>query len=90
MTKKWTSLIFICLFFVSLAEIQVFLVPHSHTDPGWLKTVEVKKNKLNEKEYKPTVFQILSNVVKALQTAENRRFIWGETIFFKVSPLEFL
>jgi hypothetical protein len=44
-----------------------------------------KKIKFKKKEYKPTVFQILSNVMKALQTAENRRFIWGETIFFKVN-----
>ena len=26
----------------------------------------------------------MTNVVRALQSAENRKFIWGETIFFKM------
>ncbi|XP_017786043.1 PREDICTED: lysosomal alpha-mannosidase-like [Nicrophorus vespilloides] len=59
---------------VKLDEINVHLVPHSHDDVGWVKTVD--------EYFDEDVNNILSTVVKALQENPRRRFIQVETAYF--------
>ena len=53
--------------------LHVHLVPHSHTDPGWLNTYT---------GYFGAVRGILNSVVEALDRHPNRTFAWAETCFF--------
>ncbi|KAJ8982146.1 hypothetical protein NQ317_011292 [Molorchus minor] len=55
-------------------KINVHLVPHSHDDVGWLKTVD--------QYYYYEVQYILSSVVAALLENPDRRFIQVETAYF--------
>ena len=53
--------------------LDVHLIPHSHTDPGWLNTYA---------GYYGDVKNILTKVVAALGKDRNRTFVWAETCFF--------
>lgn len=53
--------------------LQVVLIPHSHNDPGWLKTFE------HYFHYESK--QILNNMVAKLQQYPNLTFIWSEVSF---------
>mmetsp|Transcript_52426 Transcript_52426/g.114317 ORF Transcript_52426/g.114317 Transcript_52426/m.114317 type:complete len:452 (-) Transcript_52426:1463-2818(-) len=54
--------------------LEVHLVPHSHTDPGWLHTFD--------KYYFMSVERILDEVLTALEASPQRTFTWAETCFF--------
>ncbi|KAL9652227.1 hypothetical protein ABK040_011887 [Willaertia magna] len=55
-------------------DIKVFLIPHSHIDQGWLRTV---------REYQSETFTILDNSVNSLLEKEHRKFVWGDVLYFK-------
>jgi hypothetical protein len=55
-------------------DLEVFIIAHSHLDPGWLRTID---------EYKPDVHAILASVIQELKRGAHRKFIWGEVVFFK-------
>ncbi|GJP76352.1 hypothetical protein CLOP_g6810 [Closterium sp. NIES-67] len=50
--------------------LRVFVVPHSHNDPGWLLTVEQYYNKSSQ--------HILHTILRSLSQSPSRRFIWEE------------
>uniref|UniRef100_A0A0R3RWX2 Alpha-mann_mid domain-containing protein n=1 Tax=Elaeophora elaphi TaxID=1147741 RepID=A0A0R3RWX2_9BILA len=59
-------------------HLDVFVVLHSHVDPGWLHTFEEYYSSVNH-----SVRKILNNVVNSLRKHPNLRFIWSEISFLE-------
>ena len=55
-------------------HITVHILPHSHNDPGWIKTFD----QYFTTQTKP----ILTTIVEGLSKDPKRRFIWAEIIYF--------
>ncbi|KAJ8970122.1 hypothetical protein NQ317_003840 [Molorchus minor] len=67
---------------VNQTKINVHLIPHSHDDVGWLKTVDQYFFGMNTSIQQAGVQYIITSVVEALSENPDRRFIQVETAFF--------
>ncbi|CAA0824595.1 Glycosyl hydrolase family 38 protein [Striga hermonthica] len=68
---------------ISPAKINVHLVPHSHDDVGWLKTVDQYYAGANNSIRGACVQNVLDSVISALLDDKNRKFIYVEMAFFQ-------
>ncbi|KAH7851253.1 hypothetical protein Vadar_009081 [Vaccinium darrowii] len=64
-------------------KINVHLVPHSHDDVGWLKTVDQYYVGANNSIRGACVQNILDSAISALLDDKNRKFIYVEMAFFQ-------
>eukprot|EP00268_Persea_americana_P056668 TRINITY_DN6711_c0_g2_i1.p1 TRINITY_DN6711_c0_g2~~TRINITY_DN6711_c0_g2_i1.p1 ORF type:complete len:1015 (-),score=152.71 TRINITY_DN6711_c0_g2_i1:139-3183(-) len=64
-------------------KINVHLVPHTHDDVGWLKTVDQYYVGANNSIQVACVQNVLDSVVSALLADKNRKFIYVEIAFFQ-------
>ena len=63
--------------------LTVHLVPHTHDDVGWLKTVDQYFIGSNNSLQHASVTNLITAVVAALQRNPDRRFIYAEQAFFQ-------
>ncbi|CAE8668024.1 unnamed protein product, partial [Polarella glacialis] len=63
--------------------INVHLVPHTHDDAGWLKTVDEYFAGQNNSIQNANVQYILDSVIKSLAENPDRRFVYVEQAFFQ-------
>jgi alpha-mannosidase II len=64
--KEWTS----------EKKLTVFVIPHSHNDPGWLLTFE--------QYFMQRTRSILDTIVNVLTDKATRKFIWAETSYLSL------
>ncbi|XP_010528132.1 PREDICTED: alpha-mannosidase At3g26720 [Tarenaya hassleriana] len=64
-------------------KINVHLVPHSHDDVGWLKTVDQYYVGANNSIRGACVQNVLDSVIASLLDDPNRKFIYVEMAFFQ-------
>ena len=64
-------------------KLQVHLVPHTHDDVGWLKTVDEYYYGANNSIQHAGVQYILDSVIPQLTADSTKRFIYVEIAFFE-------
>ena len=62
--------------------INVHVVPHTHDDVGWLKTVDQYYYGSNQGEQDASVQYILDTVIPELQNDPSKRFVYVEIAYF--------
>ena len=72
----------LCLFLPFTEALTVHLVPHTHDDVGWLKTVDEYFSGSNNTIQNAAVRNILNAVTTSLQKNPNRKFTYVEQAFF--------
>jgi len=77
-TVTFISFIFFPLLIQAKDKIRVHVIPHSHDDVGWLRTMN---NYYEDRPY--CVRCILDNVYTGLKENKNRTFIYVEMAFFQ-------
>ncbi|KAK8715926.1 hypothetical protein V6N13_043250 [Hibiscus sabdariffa] len=68
---------------IDAGKINVHLVPHTHDDVGWLKTVDQYYVGSNNSIQGACVQNVLDSLVPALLADKNRKFIYVEQTFFQ-------
>lgn len=63
-------------------KLNVHLVPHSHDDVGWLKTVDQYFYGSRMDIQKAGIQYTIDSVIEALARGKDRRFIQVETVYF--------
>lgn len=69
------NILFFFACFISAEKITVHILPHSHDDPGWIKTFD--------EYFNDSIKPILSNTIQSLIEDPKRTFIYSEVSFFK-------
>ncbi|PIA32796.1 hypothetical protein AQUCO_04300016v1 [Aquilegia coerulea] len=64
-------------------KLNVHLVPHTHDDVGWLKTVDQYYVGANNSIRGACVQNVLDSMISALLADKNRKFIYVEQAFFQ-------
>ncbi|KAF9678599.1 hypothetical protein SADUNF_Sadunf07G0051300 [Salix dunnii] len=64
-------------------KLNVHLVPHSHDDVGWLKTIDQYYVGSNNSIQGACVENVLDSVVESLRRDSNRKFVFAEMAFFQ-------
>ncbi|XP_042503004.1 probable alpha-mannosidase At5g13980 [Macadamia integrifolia] len=64
-------------------KLNVHLVPHTHDDVGWLKTIDQYYVGSNNSIQGACVQNVLDSVIQALLADKNRKFIYVEIAFFQ-------
>ena len=87
MLRFLAALLSICTLFLVEAgqntNIQIHLVPHTHDDVGWLKTVDEYFYGADNSIQHAGVQYILDSVIPALAGDPNKKFIYVEIAFFE-------
>lgn len=60
----------------AINRVQVIIVPHSHNDPGWLKTFV--------NYFQSDTRQILNFIITKMHEFEDMTFIWSEISFLQM------
>jgi hypothetical protein len=55
-------------------RIEIFVVPHSHNDPGWIQTFD--------QYFRKQTSTIITTVIQSLMADPRRTFIWAEISYF--------
>lgn len=69
-------MIFLLTLMTLTKGIELYLVPHSHCDPGWLQTLEGY--------YYTKVQHILSNIISLMHEHQTMTMVWSETVFLSM------
>ncbi|CAN1342025.1 unnamed protein product [Linum perenne] len=69
------------------AKLNVHLVPHSHDDVGWLKTIDQYYVGANNSIQNACVQNVLDSVVAALLKDPNRKFVFAEMCLVIIGKL---
>ena len=71
------NLLIIILFSKISSDINIHVIPHTHMDPGWLKTPE-------EYYSEEAIEEIFNTVLNELTEDKNKTFVMNELYYFKI------